>query len=42
MCAEERQRLADAIKHYQRDRNRAPSEPAGIVLQRSDGAQTDT
>lgn len=26
---EERQRLADAVKHHQRDRNRAPSEPAG-------------
>ncbi len=25
---EERQRLADAVKHHQRDRNRAPSEPA--------------
>lgn len=27
----ERQRLADAIKHYQRDRNRAPSEPAELL-----------
>lgn len=27
--AEERQRLAEAVKHHQRDRNRAPSEPAG-------------
>jgi hypothetical protein len=26
---EERQRLVDAVKHHQRDRNRAPSEPAG-------------
>jgi hypothetical protein len=26
---EERQRLADAVKHHQRDRIRAPSEPAG-------------
>lgn len=26
---EERQRLNDSIKHHQRDRNRAPSEPAG-------------
>ncbi len=26
---EERQRLADAVKHHQRDRNWAPSEPAG-------------
>ncbi|KAL3427096.1 hypothetical protein PVAG01_00605 [Phlyctema vagabunda] len=25
----ERQRLADAVRHHQRDRNRAPSEPAG-------------
>lgn len=30
--AEERQRLADAVKHHQRDRNRAPSEPAGEYL----------
>ena len=29
LCTEERQRLADAVKHHQRDRNRAPSEPAG-------------
>jgi hypothetical protein len=29
MSAEERQRLVDAVKHHQRDRNRAPSEPAG-------------
>jgi hypothetical protein len=29
---EERQRLADAVKHHQRDRNRAPSEPAGITV----------
>jgi hypothetical protein len=29
LCAEERQRLADAVKHHQRDRNREPSEPAG-------------
>ncbi len=27
--SEERQRLADAVRHHQRDRNRAPSEPAG-------------
>lgn len=27
---EERQRLADAVKHHTRDRNRAPSEPAGL------------
>lgn len=26
---EERKRLADAVKLHQRDRNRAPSEPAG-------------
>jgi hypothetical protein len=26
---EERQRLIEAVKHHQRDRNRAPSEPAG-------------
>lgn len=26
---EEKQRLADAVKHHQRDRNRAPSEPVG-------------
>lgn len=26
---EERQRINDSIKHHQRDRNRAPSEPAG-------------
>lgn len=26
---EEQQRLVDAVKHHQRDRNRAPSEPAG-------------
>jgi hypothetical protein len=30
--AEERQRLAEAVKHHQRDRNRAPSEPAGERL----------
>ena len=30
-CAEERQRLADAVRHHQRDRNRAPSEPAGML-----------
>jgi hypothetical protein len=30
--AEERQRLNDAVKHHQRDRNRAPSEPAGRSL----------
>jgi hypothetical protein len=29
LALEERQRLADAVKHHQRDRNRAPSEPAG-------------
>ena len=29
IVVEERQRLADAVKHHQRDRNRAPSEPAG-------------
>jgi hypothetical protein len=29
VLVEERQRLADAVKHHQRDRNRAPSEPAG-------------
>jgi hypothetical protein len=29
LMAEERQRLAEAVKHHQRDRNRAPSEPAG-------------
>ena len=29
VCVEERQRLADAVKHHQRDRNREPSEPAG-------------
>jgi hypothetical protein len=29
---EERQRLADAVKHHQRDRNRAPSEPAGKFI----------
>jgi hypothetical protein len=29
LSVEERQRLADAVKHHQRDRNRAPSEPAG-------------
>ena len=29
MIVEERQRLSDAVKHHQRDRNRAPSEPAG-------------
>ena len=28
---EERMRLADAVKHHQRDRNRAPSEPAGAL-----------
>ncbi|PMD28400.1 hypothetical protein NA56DRAFT_640050 [Hyaloscypha hepaticicola] len=28
----ERQRLADAVKHHQRDRNRAPSEPAGNTV----------
>ncbi|KUJ19979.1 uncharacterized protein LY89DRAFT_467734 [Mollisia scopiformis] len=28
---EERQRLADAVKHHQRDRNRAPSEPAELL-----------
>ncbi|PQE21627.1 UPF0220 domain protein [Rutstroemia sp. NJR-2017a WRK4] len=27
---DERQRLADAVKHHQRDRNRAPSEPAEL------------
>ncbi|KAE9374426.1 hypothetical protein N431DRAFT_335108 [Stipitochalara longipes BDJ] len=27
----ERQRLADAVKHHQRDRNRAPSEPAELL-----------
>ena len=31
MVIEERQRLVDAVKHHQRDRNRAPSEPAGKV-----------
>lgn len=25
----ERRRLADAVKHHTRDRNRLPSEPAG-------------
>jgi hypothetical protein len=29
IVVEERQRLVDAVKHHQRDRNRAPSEPAG-------------
>ncbi len=29
---EERQRLNDAVKHHQRDRNRAPSEPSGKLL----------
>lgn len=29
--AEERQRLAEAVKHHQRDRNRAPSEPAELL-----------
>lgn len=29
--AEERQRLTDAVKHHQRDRNRAPSEPAELL-----------
>jgi len=28
---EKRQRLADAVKHHQRDRNRAPSEPAELL-----------
>jgi len=27
----ERQRLVDAVKHHQRDRNRAPSEPAELL-----------
>ncbi|KAG4435941.1 hypothetical protein IFR05_008561 [Cadophora sp. M221] len=27
----ERQRLADAVRHHQRDRNRAPSEPAELL-----------
>jgi len=27
----ERQRLADAVKHHTRDRNRAPSEPAELL-----------
>jgi len=27
----ERQRIADAVKHHQRDRNRAPSEPAELL-----------
>jgi len=27
----ERRRLADAVKHHQRDRNRAPSEPAELL-----------
>ncbi|PSS10594.1 hypothetical protein M430DRAFT_21949 [Amorphotheca resinae ATCC 22711] len=27
----ERQRLAEAVKHHQRDRNRAPSEPAELL-----------
>ncbi|KAB8291732.1 hypothetical protein EYC80_006529 [Monilinia laxa] len=27
----ERQRLNDSIKHHQRDRNRAPSEPAELL-----------
>jgi len=27
----ERQRLADAVKNHQRDRNRAPSEPAELL-----------
>lgn len=27
----ERQRLLDAVKHHQRDRNRAPSEPAELL-----------
>lgn len=31
MVAEERQRLADAVKHHLRDRNRAPSEPAELL-----------
>lgn len=39
MCVEERQRLSDAVKHHQRDRNRAPSEPAGECL--SSGAVYD-
>lgn len=29
---EERQRLTDAVKNHQRDRNRAPSEPAGAFV----------
>ena len=29
--AEERQRLAEAVKCHQRDRNRAPSEPAELL-----------
>ncbi|KAI9746319.1 MAG: hypothetical protein M1818_000030 [Claussenomyces sp. TS43310] len=29
--ARERQRLADAVKHHQRDRNRSPSEPAELL-----------
>ena len=33
IVVEERQRLADAVKHHQRDRNRAPSEPAGWYMQ---------
>jgi len=28
---EEKQRLSEAVKHHQRDRNRAPSEPAGML-----------
>ncbi|KAH8588381.1 hypothetical protein B0O99DRAFT_639356 [Bisporella sp. PMI_857] len=29
----ERQRLSEAVKHHQRDRNRAPSEPADLLEQ---------
>ncbi|ELR10428.1 hypothetical protein GMDG_00840 [Pseudogymnoascus destructans 20631-21] len=31
VTSEERQRVADAVKHHLRDRNRAPSEPAELL-----------
>jgi hypothetical protein len=31
LWVEERQRVADAVKHHLRDRNRAPSEPAELL-----------
>jgi hypothetical protein len=37
---EERQRLADAVKHH-RDRNRAPSEPAGTFRYFDKRGRTD-